>query len=387
MDNAPSRRLRLRFFPEDDKALNDMLKLTSHTSKSNVIRGALTFFDQVWNNKRAGFRVVYLREGTADRAEVLDGAFSRGRKGKAEGGKGSRRSKTEKSIEIRLSRADEERIDRLLGMEAADTFSEVVRRSIRLYAAVVKRCKQGWDVAALSPSGDVLSVSVPGLGSEVRPSGAVVALRPEQVHVGGRAEGQACALIEVLPHSLADSVRTLAAREGCTADLLLVDMVRTETFARLRRIEEGRPAFEVLEPESAELPAMEMIPAPAPAAAEAVAVEEEQREKADADLAVIQELSRTLDQMADNIEKVMQLVGETSRSKDQQAQLTDLFLSRSGELVGLDELSPTERLFQRAQELNDRLTALVALTQRERKPRKSKSTMADNAADTESEPK
>jgi len=163
--------------------------------------------------------------------------------------------------------------------------------------------------------------------------------------------------------------------------------VRTETFARLRRIEEGRPAFEVLEPESAELPAMEMIPAPASAAAEAVAVEEEQREKADADLVVIQELSRTLDQMADNIEKVMQLVGETSRSKDQQAQLTDLFLSRSGELVGLDELSPTERLFQRAQELNDRLTALVALTQRERKPRKSKSTAADNAAATESEPK
>ena len=75
--------------------------------------------------------------------------------------------------------------------------------------------------------------------------------------------------------------------------------------------------------------------------------------------------------------------GETGRAKGPQGELTDLFLSTSGEVVGLGELSPTERLFQRAQELNERLTVLVALTRRERKPRASKSTRASTEKDGE----
>jgi hypothetical protein len=382
MDNAPSRRLRLRLFPEDDKALDDTLKLTNHASKSNVIRGALTFFDQVWSNKRAGFRVLYFRDGRPDRVEVLDAAVSRPRGGKKKDGKAPKRSRTEKSIEIRLSHVDEERIDRLLAMEAADTFSEVVRRAIRLYAAVVARCKDGWEVAALSPSGDMLAVTVPGLGSEGQVSAAVV-LHPEEMHAGGRAPVAAGALSEMLPRSLVDSVRALAAREGCTTDLLLVDMVRTETFARLRRLDEGASILEMPVLEPPELSSVEVMPEPEP---EPVSTKEEAPASAATDTRVIDEVSRTLDQMADNIEKVMQLVGETGRSKGPQGELTDLFLSTSGEVVGLGELSPTERLFQRAQELNERLTALVALTRRERKPRAPKSTRASTEENPESAP-
>jgi len=382
MDNAPSRRLRLRFFPEDDKALDDTLKRTNHASKSNVIRGALTFFDQVWSNKRAGFRVLYFRDGRPDRVEVLDAAVSRARGGKKKDGKAPKRSRTEKSIEIRLSHVDEERIDRLLAMEAADTFSEVVRRAIRLYAAVVARCKDGWEVAALSPSGDMLAVAVPGLGSEGQVS-AAVALHPEEMHTGGRPAAAAGALSEMLPRSLVDSVRALAAREGCATDLLLVDMVRTETFARLRRLDEGASILEMPVLETPELSSVEVMPEPEP---EPVSTKEEAPKGAATDTRVIDEVSRTLDQMADNIEKVMQLVGETGRSKGPQGELTDLFLSTSGEVVGLGELSPTERLFQRAQELNERLTALVSLTRRERKPRASKSTRASTEENPESAP-
>ena len=383
MDNTPSRRLRLRFFPEDDKALDDTLKLTNHASKSNVIRGALTFFDQVWSNKRAGFRVLYFRDGRADRVEVLDAAVSRARGGKRKDGEAPKRSRTEKSIEIRLSHVDEERIDRLLAMEAADTFSEVVRRAIRLYAAVVARCQEGWEVAALSPSGDMLAVTVPGLGSEVRQASAAVALHPEEVHAGGRAPAATGALSEMLPRSLVDSIRALAAREGCATDLLLVDMVRTETFARLRRLDEGASILEMPVLEAPELSSVEVMPEPEP---EPVSTKEEAPASAAIDTRVIDEVSRTLDKMADNIEKVMQLVGETGRSKGPQGELTDLFLSTSGEVVGLDELSPTERLFQRAQELNERLTALVSLTHRERKPRASKSTRASTEENAESAP-
>lgn len=375
MDNAPSRRLRLRFFPEDEEALDGMLKATSHASKSSVIRGALTLFDLVWNNKRAGFRVVFLRDGAADRTDVLDSVLSRKRKGKTEDGEKPSRPKTEKSIEIRLSRTDEERIDRLLGMEAASTFSEVVRRSVRLYAAVVDRCKEGWSVAAWSPSGDIMPISVPGLGAET-PAVPPVALTPlpEPIHAAARASAPAATLLETLPRSLAENVCVLAAREGCSADLLLIDMVRTEAFARLGRIDAVSAPIEAAAP-----PAVAEPPAPVPPAPEPPPVEPVVEAiaapappiAADVDTEAIEELSKTLEQMADNIEKVMQLAGAASRSKDQQAQLTDLFLGQADDSAD-EELSPTQRLFQRAQELNERLNALVAFSQRERKPRASK---------------
>jgi hypothetical protein len=191
------------------------------------------------------------------------------------------------------------------------------------------------------------------------------------------------ALSEMLPRSLVDSVRALAAREGCATDLQLVDLVRTETFARLRRLDEGAPILEMPVLEAPELSSVEVMPEPEP---EPVSTKEEAPKGAATDTRVIDEVSRTLDQMADNIEKVMQLVGETGRSKGPQGELTDLFLSTSGEVVGLGELSPTERLFQRAQELNERLTALVALTRRERKPRASKSTRASTEENAEPTP-
>jgi Arc/MetJ-type ribon-helix-helix transcriptional regulator len=447
MDATPSKRLRLRFFPEDDKALDDMLEATSHTSKSGVIRAALMLLDQVWNSKCSGFRIAYFRNDAVDRADVLDAAFIRPRKGKDESADSSGRSKTEKSIEIRLSRTDEERIERLLGMGAAQTFSEVVRRSIRLYASVVMRGKDGWELVTLSSSGDVLPMNVPGMGSEASPNAGKIAQRVESPRaVGFSVTTQPDTMVGALPKSLAADVRALAEREGCSAEMLLVDIVRSETIARLHGRVVPAPATQsfTAEANAPEEPLSEtknddveqisdVLEAPVEATQpqehheELVAVAQEKENttdvapiatsptpestpestqaiepaptqalesvpapaatpKPDADLAVIDELSRTLDQMADNIEKVMQLVGATRRSKDQQGQLTDLFLSNEDELDETEKLSPTERLFQRAQELNERLTALVALSQRERKPRKPKVAAQDSQQTDELQP-
>ncbi len=340
MYHAPSKRLRFRFFPEDDHALEETLRLTSYTSKSSVIRGALIFFDQVWTSQRGGFRVVFCRQGVAERPSVLDSVLARFRTGAREPDK---RARTEKSIEIRLTRADSEKIDRLLTTEAADTFSDVVRRAIRLYATAVMRQREGWDVVAVSPSGDMLPMGVPGLaGADDRPAATYA---PEARPV---AHGAGSGVLAALPQSLAEAVKRLAAREHCAPEMLLVDLVRTETFARLHGAEASRSEqYVALEP--VEEPQV-LTPAPEPPV----------------DLGKLEEAAATLEQMAEHIEQVMQIVGDTTRGKGPQAQLSDLLLGMEEDAIP-EAASPAERIALRATQLNERLAALVALTQRQKR--------------------
>jgi len=351
MAELPSKRLRLRFFPEDERALDEALEMSSHTSMSGVIRGALGLLEQVWASRQGGFDVVYCREGIPEMPGVLDSASLRTRSA-AEEGQGERRPRTEKSIEIRLTRADNEKIQWLLRMEAADTYSEVVRRSIRLYRVAIARVRDGWSVAAISPSGDVLPLPVPGAGSEAPVRREAAGGREARVRPGSAGN-----LGELLPRSLVASVQELAAREGCALDVLLVDMIRTETFARLTHREDAEPIA----------PVEAAVPIPAPGKT-AVAV---QAPVAAPDKEMVDQVAHTLEQMADNIEKVVQLVGETTRSRSQQAQLTDLFyddaVESEQESVTLAPASNIERLCMRAEELNERLGVLVALTSREPK--------------------
>jgi hypothetical protein len=360
----------LRFFSEDDRAVDETQRLTTHASKSSVIRAAVAFFDQVWSSGRGGFQVVYCRPDSREAPSVLDAVLSRGHAPGAEGTAPGGRPKTEKSIEIRVTRTDDERIERLIATEAANTFSEVIRRAIRLYAAAVSRQKEGWEVVALSPSGDLLPLTVPGVGSP--PSKHAEVIGGRAVHPVGAAERRETVLgrsSDWLPRSLVKDVRTLAVREACALDVLLVDMIRTETFARLKAIEEGRTASEGESPGAAE---------PSVSAVEEVethgAAEPGADRRTETDAAAVEKVADTLEQMADNIEKVMQLVGQASVSKGQQAQFSDLLFG--GAVEGAHEEaaadaaeSSMQRLFVRAKELNERLTALVALTQRERKPK------------------
>jgi len=232
MSEAPSKRLRLRFFPEDERSVREILSGTKHSSQSNVIRSALALYEQVWSSKRMGFRIVYRQEETAECPDALDFPV------RAMPGDGSgKRAKTERSIEIRVTPSDCERIESLIAMEAADTFSEVVRRAVRLYANVVARHKDGWELVAVSPSGDVLPLPVPGIGGVAkRPIATTLPLIPIRTAVV-----EPASLSALLPRSLDTIVNNLAAHEQCAADVLLVDMVRTEALARLRRLELGEP--------------------------------------------------------------------------------------------------------------------------------------------------
>ncbi len=347
MADAPSKRLRFRIFAEDDQCLEEALKTTSHTSKSDVIRAALGFLDQAWAGRNSGFRVMFRAPATGEMIGALDAIAPRvpHRGGDAESP--GRRAKTDKSIEIRVTRGDEERIHRLIKSGAADTYSELIRRSLRLYMAAVQRSQAGYEVVALSPSGDLLPVNVSGMGAAAYPAPGGQARVAMPVAVG------TASLLGLLPRTLAVDVARLAAMEQCSPDMLVVDLVRAESFARLN-------------------PETRRVEAPV-----------ETQPATDEHAEAVLEAGRTLEQMADSIEKIMQIIGVTARTKSQQAQFSDLLFSASSvEEQPTESLSDIEHLSLRAQELNERLTTLLSLTQREPKQRKSRT--PKNAADTES---
>ncbi len=254
MTDSPSKRLRLRFFPEDEKALENAQKLTTHSSKSNAIRAALVLYESIWSSRLGGFHVVF-RHSERPAEDVLSAAFEEAVTGEPAGKKSARvRARTEKSMEIRITRADEQRIEALRTMQAAETILGSSARSIRLYATVAARCRDDWEVVAVSPSGDALSLAVPGLKTTVRRAEAPAeTVRP--AFAGREAAARVTQLSDLLPSSLAAIVAQLAARESCPIEALLVDMLRVEADVRLG-IADRSP-----------LPTVSAKPAPAPAPA------------------------------------------------------------------------------------------------------------------------
>lgn len=381
MAEQPSKRLRFRIFTQDEQCLDEALKDTSHGSKSDVIRAALVFLDQAWAGRNSGFQVLFRNAASGKTLNALDAIAPRVRHADAEGTVDGERAKTDRSIEIRVTRGDEERIHRLIKSGAADTYSELIRRAIRLYMAAVQRSLAGDEVVALSPSGDLLPVSVSGMGSVAYPAPG------GQPRIAAPVSRGMASLLALLPRTLANDVARLADMEQCAADVLVIDLVRSETFARLnpetRRVP---PPAEASLPEPMSvapvaIPVVEAVPV-----VEVVPVVEAVSEPVDDHHAeAVQEIARTLDCMADNIEKIMQIIGTTARGKSQQADFTDLLFGANAEETEeeahAESLSDIERLSQRAHELNDRLATLLSLSQRERKQRTSRPAKA--APDTE----
>ena len=355
MSKAPSRRMRLRVFDEDERALDEAIAGTALTSKSSAVRAALTFFDQAWSSQQSGFRVLYWHPDSGEGPGVLDEVFARHRRRRAESDEDSDDGNTGAAIEVRLTPADEERVERLVQTGAADNASQAVRRAIRLYAAVAARCRDGWSVVAVSPLGDRLPASVPGVGAAELSGATFPTSRDRPCDVGNVAVLNADIGAPKLPLSLLNRVKELAAREGCSVHLLLVDMIRAETLARLTGLNTEPPAVERVPAAEPETPARQV--------------------EDDGETCEIDELAVTLEQMADSIEKVMHLIGETNRSKGQQAQFEDLLFGTAAAMSGSgetrvevkDDITPVARLSRRAKELDDRLATLVALSQRERK--------------------
>ena len=365
MNEAASKRLRLRFFAEDERAVDEALALTTHSSKSNVIRGALAFYESVWAGLREGFRVVYGRDGDAEWADVMASADPASKAQKAN------RAHTETSIEIRITPADYGRIEGLLAREAADTASEVVRRAVRLYAAVAAKRRDGWDVLAVSPSGDMLHMPVPGMGLAARET---LASRPRPpASPSGAAQPRS--LSDLLPRSLAGSIAELAEKEQCAPDVLLIDLIRSETLARLHGFKGETPVEPTPEP-------VQPPSGPVDAAlAETPKVIHKDRALADQ---IARELATVFDGIDEQVENLMRVFGETARSDGQQ-ELTDLLfaaglvddgtaaaLSRDTAAVfspsaqAATNRSPGEAaglvsLLARASDLRERLVALVSI--------------------------
>lgn len=353
MTDSPSKRLRLRFFPEDEKALENAQKLTTHSSKSNAIRAALVLYESVWSSRLGGFHVI-LRHSDRPAEDLLSVAFEGADEGEPAGKKGARvRARTEKSMEIRITRADEQRIEALRTMQAAETSSEVVRRSIRLYATVAARCRDGWEVVAVSPSGDALSLAVPGLKTAVRRA-ETPAETARPVFAGRDIAPRITQLSDLLPSSLAAIVGQLAARESCPIEALLVDMLRVEADVRLGIADRYAT------------PTVSAAPTPTPAPAPSPQEDGKLR-------TAIENLAKAMDNMAENIDKVAQSAGDPAYAHGKQAQFTDLLFDAVSEMSGVtvpreepttEETWTLDNLLLRAQRLNDRLVALAELVQR-----------------------
>jgi len=376
MNDTPSKRLRLRFFLQDEQALNQALQMTTHSSKSNVIRSALALYEQAWASHCGGFRLVYRKEGNDACPAVFDAKVTQSSKAVAQAEQPDKRARTGKSIEIRVTPADSERIDKLLATGAADTYSEVIRRAIRLYVAVVSHCKDGWDVLSVSPSGDLLPLPVPGLGEGAHRVAQPVAIG-QSLTGAATALDNAAALGALLPQSLVQTVSRLAAQENCPVDALLADMVRTEAIARLSAFESGEAPEEAdahgAKPEAAdtalEKTAESLEGGAAPEEAEAAGAD---LEAADA---ALEQTAQLLEHMAGNIDILMQLLGNAGAPGSDQAQFSDLFQAApggAGNAVQATDVpaSAAEKLCARAQELDEKVTALVALCQYQGKPKR-----------------
>ncbi len=383
MNEAASKRLRLRFFAEDERAVDEALAATTHSSKSNVIRAALAFYESVWASLREGFRVVYASDGEADWADIMSSIdVSKGPKS----GKGH----TEASIEIRITPADYDRIQGLLAREAADTASEVVRRAVRLYAAVAQRKRTGCDILAVSPSGDMLHMPVPGMGVTARETAAP---RPAPVpRAAVPAAAGPASLKDLLPLSLAQSVAELAEKEQCPPQVLLIDIVRSETLARLHGFKRQVP--------------VEPAPAPAPVAHEPavpaiVTIVKEDTERVDR---MAKEIAAVFDGIDEQVDSLMRILGDAAHSDGQQ-ELTDLlfaagfvddgsaaamaqdtaamFSPSAQKNDGAGEQKPSlPSLLARAADLRERMTALVSIAAMAPKKSKSRSRKPQTAEDS-----
>ncbi len=353
-ENAPSRRLRLRFFPQDEAALESAHRTSTHSSRSSVIRGALVLLEQVWSSMGDGFVVVFRRDNDEVSAlEIIEAA------------EGDGDTRADKSVEIRTTRADHERIEALLAAKAAETYSQAVRRALRLYTEALQRCRGGWELLAVSPSGDALAVAVPGLPGAVRRTaqggagrGTTVSGRGFEPVREASGEGGLARLHALLPQSLASLVSVLAAHEECPVEILLADLVRVQAERRLQSLS-GEPPVSAPEPAAEVAAGDESAPTPAEAAASLQTSEE--------DLAAMNDLAETFGRMSEAVEKITYLLGKTDQGAGKQAQFSDLLFTAVEELsTASDEGAPDRSmpwLARRARELNGMMSTLVALAQ------------------------
>ena len=362
MADTPSKRLRLRFFPEDEQALRNVRDATTHHSNSAVIRAALSLYEQAWSSIQGGFQVLYARGSDASfpgqtRPVIsADGEPCREKPN-------ATRAKAERSIEIRVTPGDCERIKRLQTLKAANTSSETVRRAVRLYAEAVQQTHAGWSITAVSPSGDALAIAVPGTGSatSVGPIAAFAGPRPSAApHIGN--------LHDILPASLADMVTQAAEAEQCPVEVLLTDMIRTQTLLRLGKEAPQAPPVEAAEPiEETPAPVVEAPPEPVqvpePAVMDAPATP------------LASDLSESLEEMAAGIKRLLKQAAGSTKSGAQQGSFADLQAepADAAEDAAPDAATPTlENLTQRAHDLSRLLGTAVEASERKKKrqPRK-----------------
>ena len=370
MGDPQARRVRMRFFPEDEHALEQSLKLTTLTSQSNVLRAALMLFEEIWTHECAGTPVYFMRahDPFGRVLEVLtDPVPQEGRK------------KTSTSLEIRVTPNDADRIQRLLEAEAADTVSSIVRHAIRIYAVAVSRSKKGETLCARAQDSAETPLQVLGIGTPIKRD-KNSEISNERLPFGrGGYQTRVKTLWDLLPNSLAGDIKKLAEKEGCDAESLMVDLVRSEALARLH----GFNLHPDITPVSDTL-------ATEPAVSNTVPQSNPEQEE---EHLLVASLFGTLEHMTEEVDKLLQRMDPSANTKGQQATFSDLlFGAEEGIAASPDLASPQtdhplsvlQQITVRVEDLNGRIANLLTLSQheRERKPRKGSRTENKNSVES-----
>jgi Arc/MetJ-type ribon-helix-helix transcriptional regulator len=235
-----SRRLVMRLIPQDLAALDQLIDLTSHTSRSDVIRGALTLLLQIWIIVRNGCRIELWHQKTQRQFEVyVPGPMTGNLDDSTIDRTDDERSAT---FEMRLSPADCELLTTLLDQEAGKNRTEIVRLALGLYLQIVSSCTEGWQLIGLTQCNDRVNLLVPGLVGDrtfllhdlpnVSPEPRADAFSRD-IRREDEIEEDQEPIWQSLPQDIRRHVRKLAGSRKDSMDNIVLDLIRSALAVRL----------------------------------------------------------------------------------------------------------------------------------------------------------
>jgi Arc/MetJ-type ribon-helix-helix transcriptional regulator len=234
---SATKRCHLRLIPEDHSTLTRMQHLTTYRTKSDVVRGAIRQFQQLWELKSSGYLIKLRNDELKRQFEIhLASPVVAGSNG--EGVSTPKSSAKSETLEVRLSPEEDRILEALVKAGAATTRSEAIRRALGVYAQIVSHCDRGWELVALSPEKGILPVAVLGLESQQdRATPKAFKDASELLLDEARSDRGRTLLREgsnghhgtngawVIPDSLSIALQELADSMQCDPQVLLVEML------------------------------------------------------------------------------------------------------------------------------------------------------------------
>ena len=149
---SPSKRFRVRLRSTDQEVINGILSLTDLRTRSRSVRAALAFFYSLCVARAEGLKICIYHESSGelhnleiDAENTVD--FSH------------KKLRAESFLELRLNAADAEMLEAIRKLTNIRKLSEIVREALTLYFEAIQAKQLGFDVVAVSSSGQLLRIA------------------------------------------------------------------------------------------------------------------------------------------------------------------------------------------------------------------------------------